>query len=388
MLKAQKYKLKPTKQQSILLDKHIGCSRFVYNLALECKTIAYASKQINLSCFDLVKQLPELKKECEWLKEINSQSLQQSIVNLDTAFTNFFKGRAKFPNFKNKKSNKSFAIPQNIVIEENKLYIPKFKKGINIILHRNIDGEIRQATISKTPTGKYFVSILIDNKKELPTKKAVTTETTIGIDLGIKSFLVASNGQIFNNPKFLKKQLSKLKYAQRKFSKVKSRKRKQRLVRLHEKIANQRKNFLHQTSKKIISENQTIIIEDLAVKNMIKNHILAQSIADCSWGMFRTMLEYKANWYGKNLITIGRFEPSSKTCYHCGTINKELTLDQREWTCKSCNTKHDRDVTAAINIKNFGLRNHLSVERRLENRKELLTLVGVMTCEAHTPLGL
>lgn len=387
MLKAHKYKLMPTKEQSILLDKHIDCSRFVYNLALECKVRAYASKQINLSCFDLVKQLPELKKECEWLKEVNSQTLQQSIVNLDTAFTNFFKGRAKFPNFKSKKSNKSFAIPQSIIIENDKLYIPKFKKGIDIILHRNIDGEIRQATISKTPTGKYFVSILIDNKKEIPTKKVVTSETSIGIDLGIKSFLVTSNGQTFDNPKFLKKQISKLKYAQRKFSKSKSRRRKKRLAILHEKVANQRRNFLHQTSRKIISENQTIIIEDLSVKNMIKNHKLAQSIQDCSWGMFRTMLEYKSNWYGKNLITIGRFEPSSKTCNVCGTINKELKLSQREWECSTCKTIHDRDLLAATNIKNFGLRNHLSVERRLKNRKELPTLVGVMTCEAPIPLG-
>lgn len=387
MLKANKYRIYPNKEQSILLNKHIGSSRFVYNLALECKTRAYASKQVNLSCFDLVKQLPDLKKECEWLKEINSQSLQQSIVNLDSAFTNFFKGRAKFPNFKNRNSSQSFNVPQSIIIENDKLYIPKFKKGIDIVLHRNIDGEIRQATISRTPTGKYFASILVDNKKEIPNKCDVTIETSVGLDLGIKSFLVSSNGETFDNPKFLKKQISKLKYAQRKFSKSKSRRRKKRLARLHEVVANQRRNFLHQTSSKIISENQTIIIEDLAVKNMIKNHNLAQSISDCSWGTFRTMLEYKSNWYGKNLFTIGRFEPSSKTCNICGNINKGLTLKDREWQCKTCNTTHDRDLTAAINIKNFGLRNHLSVERRLKNRKELPTLVGVMTCEAHTPLG-
>ena len=386
MLKAYKYRISPTKEQTELINKHIGSARFVYNLALECKQMAYAGNRINLSCFDLVKQLPGLKTECIWLKEINSQSLQQSIVNLDTAFTKFFKGQADFPNFKKKTARQSFNVPQNVIIEGNKLIIPKFKKGINIILHREIKGEIRQATISRTPTGKYFASVLVDNKKELPTKKAIKEKTAVGIDLGIKTFLVSSDGKEFDNPKFLKKSLARLKFVQSKYSKKKGKRTKYRLQRLHEIVANQRKDFLHKTSIELIKNHDTICIEDLNIKGMVKNHKLAQSITDVSWGEFVRQLEYKAEWYGKYIIRIGRFEPSSKTCSCCGSINKELTLQDREWTCV-CGEVLNRDKNAAINIKNFALKNHLSVERRLKNRNELPTLVGVMTSEAPMALA-
>ena len=222
ILKAFKYRLNPTLEQKTLIDKHIGAVRFVYNLALETKQIAYAGNQINLSCFDLMKQLPELKKECEWLKEINSQSLQASIVNLDSAYTNFFKGQSEFPKFKSKnKSTQSFNVPQAIVIENNKLIIPKFKKGIDIIQHRNFEGKIKQVTITKKPTGKYFASILVETNDNVIPKKPITKENTIGIDLGIKDFLITSNGNKFSNPRFLRKSLSKLKYIQKKYSKKK-----------------------------------------------------------------------------------------------------------------------------------------------------------------------
>jgi len=385
VLKAFKYRLYPTKAQAELINKHIGSCRFVYNLALETKQMAYAGNRVNLSCFDLVKQLPGLKEECIWLKEINSQSLQQSIVNLDTAFTKFFKGQNDFPNFKKKTARQSFNVPQNVIIESNKLVIPKFKKGINIILHREIKGEIRQATISRTPTGKYFASILVDNKKELPVKKAIKEKTTIGINLGIKTFIVTSAGKEFDNPKFLKKSLSKLKYIQRKYSKKKGKRTKHRLATLHEKVTNERKDFLHKTSTILIKNHDSICIEDLNIAGMVKNHKLAQSITEASWGEFVRQLEYKAEWYGKNIIRIGRFGPSSKTCSNCGSINKELELKDREWTCK-CGSVLDRDKNAAINIKNFALKNHLSVERRLKNRGELPTLVGVLIHEAH-PIG-
>lgn len=381
MLKAFKYRIYPTKAQSELLNKHIGSCRFVYNLALECKQMAYAGNRVNLSCFDLVKQLPDLKTECTWLKEINSQSLQQSIVNLDTSFTKFFKGQANFPNFKKKTARQSFNVPQSVIIESAKLIIPKFKEGIQIILHREIKGTIKQATISKTPTGKYFASILAETYVELPKKKPVKAKTAIGVDLGIKTFLAASNGQQFDNPKFLRKSLSKLKYVQSKYSRKKGKRTKQKLAKLHEKVANQRKDFLHKTSATLIKNHDSICIEDLNVKGMVKNHSLALSISDAGWGEFVRQLEYKSEWYGKNIIRIGRFEPSSKTCSHCGMINKDLTLDQREWTCV-CGKVLDRDINAAINIKNFGLKNHLSAEHRLKNRNELPTLVGVMTSEA------
>ena len=190
----------PNKAQQMLINKHIGSCRFVYNLALETKQTAYAGNKVNLDCFDLIKQLPDLKKECEWLKEINSQSLQQSITHLDNAFTKFFKGQADFPNFKKKSNRQSFNIPQSITVDDDKLYIPKFKKGIEIILHRTFKGDIRQATISRTPTGKYFVSILVENNIALPNKVDIEINNTIGIDLGLKSFLITSRGEVFNNP--------------------------------------------------------------------------------------------------------------------------------------------------------------------------------------------
>jgi putative transposase len=387
MLKAFKYRILPTKEQAELINKHIGSCRFAYNLALETKQTAYAGNKVNLSCFDLIKQLPELKKECDWLKEINSQSLQQAIVNVDVAFTRFFKGQGNFPKFKRKGNRDSFHCPQNILLEDGKLIIPKFKKGIDIILHRDTKGKIKQDTISKTPTGKYFVSILCDTDDAIKTKAPIKEKTTIGIDLGIKSFLVASDGQEFDNPKYLRKAQAKLKFTQSKYSVHKGKRTKHRLAVLHEKVASQRKDFLNKVSTKLIRENQSVAIEDLNISGMIKNHHLAQSITDCGWGMFVTMLEYKAEWYGKNILRIGRFEPSSKTCSVCGSINKKLTLQDREWTCKKCGTLLNRDVNASINIKNFALKNYLSVERRLKNRNELPTLVGVMTSEASIPLG-
>ena len=366
-----------------MLNKHIGSSRFVFNLALETKQMAYAGSKVNLSCFDLVKQLPDLKKECEWLKEVNSQSLQQSITNLDMAYIAFFKGQNGFPTFKKKSNGGSFNIPQNVLVENNKLIIPKFKKGINIVLHRPIKGTIRQAIISKTPTGKYFASILCKTCEVIKPKAIIKENTTIGIDLGIKTFLVASDGQEIDNPKFLRKAMARLKYVQSKYSKHKGKRTKHRLAILHEKVVNQRKDFLHKISSKLIKNHDSLAIEDLSVSNMVKNHKLAQAINDTGWSTFVTMLEYKAEWYGKNILKIGRFEPSSKTCSCCGYINKELTLSDREWICPNCGAVLSRDKNGAINIKSFAIKNYLSVECRLKNCNELPRInKGVMTYEA------
>lgn len=381
MLKAFRYRINPTKEQSILLNKHIGASRFVYNLALECKQMAWAGNKVNLSCFALHSQLKDLKTECEWLKEINSQSLQQSITNLDKAYTAFFKGQNSFPNFKKKTNGGSFNIPQNVLLENSKLVIPKFKKGIDIVLHRPIKGTIRQATISKTPTGKYFVSILCETGENIKPKAKIRESTTVGIDLGIKTYIVSSDGKEFDNPKFLRKAQSKLKYVQRKYSKHKGKRTKQKLAILHEKVANQRKDFLHKVSTKLIRENQTIALETLSVKNMVKNHNLAQAINDVSWSTFVNMLEYKADWYGKNILKIGRFEPSSKLHANCGYINKDLSLKDREWACAKCGEIVSRDLNAAINIKSFALKNILSGTDR-KNQGKLPTLVGALTLEA------
>jgi putative transposase len=382
MFRAYKYRIYPTDSQKELINKHIGSCRFIYNLALETKTTAYLGSKHNFSAFDLINQLPDLKKECHWLKEVNSQSLQQSIINMDSAFKKFFKG-AGFPKFKKKSKFGSFNIPKNVILENDKLIIPKFKKGINIVLHRPIKGIIKQATISKNTTGKYFVSILVDTKTGIPVKSPIKKETTIGIDLGIKSFLVTSDGLEIENPKYLRKAQSKLKYVQRKYSKNKGKRTKKRLALLHEKVVNKRKDFLHKASTELIKKHDSLAIETLQVTNMLKNHKLAQSISDASWSTFVSMLEYKAEWYGKNIIRIGQWSPSSKTCSCCGYINKELTLKERSWTCHICKSVLNRDVNAAINIKTFGLKNILSGTDR-KNHVELPTLVGALTHEAYS----
>jgi len=381
MYRSYKYRIYPTNSQKELIAKHIGSSRFVYNLALETKNAAYIGSKHNYSAFDLDKQLPELKKELPWLKEVNSQSLQQSIHNMDIAFKKFFKG-AGFPKFKSKRDRQSFSIPQNVIVENDLLIIPKFKEGIKIKLHRPTKGTIKSATISVTPTGKYFVSILCDTNTEISTKAPIEENTTIGVDLGIKDFAITSEGEVFENPKYLRKAQSKLKYVQRKYSKHKGKRTKKKLAKLHEDVVNKRKDFLHKLSTKLIRENQTICLETLAVKNMVKNHNLAQAISDVSWSTFVTMLEYKADWYGKNILRIGQFAPSSKTCSNCGAINKELQLKDREWTCSNCSTVLDRDVNAACNIKSFALKNIFSGTES-KNQDELLTLVKVLTPEAH-----
>ncbi len=364
MLKAYKIRLCPNQSQEILINKHIGACRFIYNLALEVKQEAYIKCRKTLSAFDLMKQLPDLKKECEWLKEINAQSLQNSCVNLEKAFTNFFKHGAKYPIFKNRHTGISFQIPQQTEVDfkNKKLFIPKFRKGIKAIFTKEFNGDIKTVTISRTPTGKYFASILVDNKKEFPNKVKIKAETTIGVDVGIKSFIVTSNGLNVENPKYLRNSIDRIKILQRRMRNKKKgscnkKKAFKKIAIQHEKIANQRKDFLHKLSTKLIRENQTVAVEDLNIYGMVKNHNLAQSISDCGWSEFIRQLQYKAEWYGKNVIKIGRFEASTKICSACGTTNHNLTLADRKWLCAECGSFHDRDENAAKNIKAFALRN-------------------------------
>lgn len=378
MLKSFKYRIYPTEAQKVLIAKHIGACRFVYNLALETKIAAYAANSTQLSCFELINQLPDLKKELLWLKEVSSNCLQQSVSNMDSAFTKFFKGHNSFPNFKKKSSKGSFkANAPGIKIKGDKLYVPKFREGVKINLHRPTIGAIKSATISKTPTGKYFASILCETGELTPEKKEI--KEVLGVDLGIKTFLVTSDGQEFENPKFLKKAQSRLKFIQRKYSKHKGKRTKQRLALLHEKVANQRKDFLHKVSTQLIKSHDSIAIENLNVHGMMANHKLAGAISDVGWGEFARQLEYKAEWYGKNLLKIGRFEPSSKMCSSCGRINKELTLNDRHWAC-ICGVSHDRDLNAAKNIRNFAIKTVSRLDTEIQD--ELPTLVGVLTLEA------
>lgn len=387
MLKSFKYRIYPNQEQKVLLDKHFGCVRFVYNLALECKQMAYLGSKVNLSAYDLMKQLPDLKKECEWLKEVDSQTLQQSIHNLDKAFTQFFKHGSDFPKFKSKrKSKQSFRSPHpvKIKIKEGKIWIPKFKSGIKIIQERPLKGEVKNATFSKTSTDKYFVSILCETGEVKPKLAHISESTSLGIDLGIKHYIVTSDGLEVENPKHLRNAMARLKALQRRMRNKKrgsknQKKAYRRIALMHESVRNKRKDFLHKLSTQLIRDNQTICCEDLKIKNMVKNHNLAGSINDAGWGMFVEMLKYKAEWYGKNILQIPTFEASTKVCHSCGSVNHSLTLKDREWICANCGTLHHRDINAAKVIKAYCLRNSGSASP--VEPLELPTMVGALKKE-------
>lgn len=362
MLRAYKFRLKPTVDQKILIEKHIGSCRYVFNWALAQKIKTYEETAKSVSQFDLNKQLTQLKKEQLFLKEVNAQSLQGMTKQVESAFTRFFREKKGFPNFKSKKNPiQSFPIPQSYYVDFDQGIVKLPKLGnVKTMLHRRFEGNLKTATVSRSPTCKYYISILVDDEKSLPEKQEFSPETTIGIDVGIKDFAILSNGEKIENPKYLKSSLKKLKSLQRKVSrKVKGSNNRRKAIynfaKLHEKITNQRNDFQNKLSFKLISENQAIALETLNVDCMIKNHHLAQSISDASWSSFVTKLQYKAEWNGKTILRIGRFQPSSKVCNNCGYYNKDLTLKIREWACPDCNTFHDRDVNAAVNIKKFAL---------------------------------
>ena len=354
--KAFKFRIYPNSQQKQFLAQSFGCARFVYNRFLRQRIDYYAENAKGLNYFDNSTALTQLKKqpEFEWLNNINSQSLQMSLRNLDTAYNNFFNKHAKFPNFKKKSNKQSFGVPQHFSIHDNMLDIPKCK-GIKIRLHRDIEGTMKSVTVSRTPSGKYFASILC----ELEIPEPVFTGNEIGIDYGIKAFITTSDGEIIESPNYLRKSELKLKRLSRRLSRkqpsAKNRYKAQKLLaRQHEKVSNQRQDFLHKLSKQLVSDNQAIYIESLAIRNMIQNHCLAKSISDSGWSTFVNMLKYKRQWFGCRIIEIDRWFPSSKRCHVCGYINDNLTLKDRSWLCPECNTNHDRDVNAAINILTFG----------------------------------
>lgn len=332
------------------------------NTSLKVKSYEETGK--SLSQFDINKRITSLKVENKWLGEVNSQSLQGMTRNLESAFTGFFREKRGFPNYKSKKNPvQSFPVPQHYSVdfETNTIKLPKI--GIvKAVLHRTFEGELKTATVSKSCTGKYYISILVDNRKELPAKQPFTEVTTIGVDVGIKDFAVLSTGEKIENPKYLKSSLKRLKVLQKRVSRKQKgsknrEKAKQRLAVLHDKITNQRNDFQNKLSFRLVSENQAIALETLNIKGMIKNHHLAQAISDSAWSSFVIKLEYKAEWFGKTILRIGQFEPSSKVCNVCGYHKSDLTLKDREWTCPDCKTKHDRDINAAINIKKFALIN-------------------------------
>ena len=370
MLKAYEYRLYPTKEQEILLAKHFGCVRLVYNKALALKKQLWEEKKESISCYELCKELTKWKQteELSFLYEISGPSLQQSIRHLDSAYKNFFK-KGGYPKFKNKRSKQSYSIPQYVHVDFNKnqVRIPKFQEGIKAKIDRIFEGEIKTCTVKKTSTDKYFISILVEDGRLLPDKLPITEETAVGIDLGIKTLATISNGDIVENMKFLKNAMERLKVLQRRASKKikgsnRQKKAYKKVALQHEKIRNRRKDFINKFTSKLVYDNQvgTICLEDLNVEGMVKNHRLAGAISDASFGEIKRQIEYKCNWAGKNLLFVNRFYPSSKTCSHCGYIKEDLTLNDREWSCPVCGVKHDRDLNASINIKNEALKEHFS----------------------------
>lgn len=360
--RAYKYRLYPNKQQEVLLAKHFGCCRFIYNYALDKKVKAYQKDKTNLSRFDIQADLPKMKKseEYHWLSEVNSLSLQAALANLDSAFVKFFREKKGFPNFKSKKASKqSFSIPQKtrVKFDEGRVYIPKFRQGIKARFHRKFEGLVKTSVITRTSTGKYYISILVEVNEVDATPKPISENKAVGIDLGIKTFAVLSDGTEIQNHKYLKRSIKKVKRLQRSLSKkAKGSKNREkarlRLARAHERVCNQRNNFLHQVTHRLVANYDTICLETLSASNMVKNHHLAQALEDIAINRFNTLLEYKAKEYGINILRIGRFEPSSKMCT-CGYINHDLTLSMRTWECPVCCAVHDRDLLAANNIKRF-----------------------------------
>lgn len=345
-----------------MLAKHFGCARFAYNYALSLKIKTWETEKKNISQFDLCKIFPKLKKEKEtaWLSDVCSHSLQYEMANLNTAYTNFFRSKKGFPKFKSKRDHKSYSTNVNIVIRDNSVRLPKIGY-VRAKISRPVVGRIVKATVSQTATGKYFVSLLCDDGCDLAKKIPVTEDGTIGIDLGIKYFATISNGEKIPNPRHYEKSISRLRRAQRKLSRRKKEsnnraKQRRKLARVHEQVANRRRDFHHKLSTRLVRDNQTnaIALETLSVSGMQKNRRLARHISDAGWSSFVSMIEYKAERVGKTVLRIGRFEPSSKLC-SCGVLNQSLKLSQRKWTCESCGVTHDRDVLAAQNIKRMAL---------------------------------
>lgn len=358
--KTYRFRIFPTKEQEVLLNQHFGHSRWVYNHFLNERKEQYQKDKKSDNYYKQSATLTKLKKEEEtkWLKEVNSQTLQFAIRSLDTAFLNFFRGNAQFPRFKSRKHKNTFTIPQFGRVENGKIIIPKFKEGIKVKIHREVKGKIGKMNITKTPTGKYYVSIFTEQEVEdLP-----KTNKQVGIDLGLKDFVITSDNKKFKNNRYTKKYAKQLKKAQQHLSRKQKgsngfEKQKLKVAKIHEKIASCRLDTLHKVSIELVKNYDLISVEDLNVKGMIKNHKLSKHIADASWGNFVTLLQYKCDWYGKELVKINRFYPSSKTCGDCGWINQELKLSDREWTCNSCGVIHDRDVNASKNILKEGLKN-------------------------------
>ena len=352
MLKAYKYRIYPDAEQMQFFAKCFGCVRFVYNRMLSDRIEHY-----NLTGKSLNNTPAQYKSEFTWLKEVDSLALANAQMNLNTAYRNFFRNKSNgFPKFKSKKTN-NFSYTTNnqkgtVYVENGYIKLPKLKSPVKIRQHRSFEGVIKSCTISKAPSGKYHISILVETEIQ----KLPASDMRVGIDVGIKDFAVLSNGEAYKNPKHLRKSEKRLAKLQRDLSRKQigsSNRNKARIkvAKLHEKIANQRMDFLHKKSTEIIRKNQAIVIEDLKVKNLMKNHNLAKSIAEVSWSRFREMLDYKSRWYGRELIIAPPDYPSSQLCSDCGNRSSQTKdLACRVYVCPECGLEIDRDYNASLNL--------------------------------------
>ncbi|MEH2297201.1 RNA-guided endonuclease InsQ/TnpB family protein [Nostoc sp.] len=385
MLKAIKVRLYPTTEQKTALFKSFGCARWYWNYALNAciQHARQTAKSLPLKIYKGL--LPALKVEYPWLKQDCYSSVLQCVaINLDKAYKNFFDGRAKFPKFKSKFDKQSIQYPQSVTLIDNKLKIPKIGE-VKAVFHRLVEGIIKTVTISKTATDKYFASILVEVESTLHESGG---DRILGIDLGLKDFAIVHDGEKVtkhSNPKHLKRHQKNLARKQKKFArKIKgsnSRNKFKKLVaKVHERVSNSRQDFLHKLSRKLVNESQVIVVENLNVKGMVRNRKLAKSISDVGWGMFVNFLDYKLNDIDGQLIEIGRFFPSSKTCSCCGHILDVLPLDIREWDCPKCETHHDRDDNASQNIRTEGI-------RILNNDGGNPVIAGKRRSKTNKPLG-
>jgi putative transposase len=359
--RAYLYRFYPTPEQAHTLAQTFGCTRFVYNWALHKRKRAYFDQGVKLYTKDLSAAITALKKEegMAWLKEVSSVPLQQALRHLDAAYTNFFEGRADYPAFKKRHYEQSATYTDNaFTFKDGALTLAKQQEPLPIVWSRPLpDGaKPSSVTVSRDRIGRYFISILVEEEIE----PLAPVEKVVGIDLGLKSFLVTSDRETIANPKYYVRNEKKLAKAQRQHARKKKgsknrEKARKRVAKLHARIAQTRRDFQHQASTKLIRENQVICLETLNVKGMLQNHCLAKAISDVGWGGFVRQLEYKAKWYGRTLVKIDRWYPSSKTCSACGHVLEELTLDLRAWVCPNCGTCHDRDINAAQNVLTAGL---------------------------------